>query len=79
MICFDVGGIRSTFPDDAYNYGKLFQPNEKIEVMANWIAETLRDYSSYIQLRKQIYKNNQQFKWEATVKKLFHSISFIKD
>lgn len=79
VICFDVGGIRSTFPDDAYNYGKLFQPNEKIEVMANWIAETLRDYSSYIQLRKQIYKNNQQFKWEATVKKLFHSISLIKD
>ena len=78
VICFDVGGIRSTFPDDDYNYGRIFEPKEKIEVMANWISETLKDYSSYIQLRKKIYKHNQEFKWETTVRKLFHSISFIQ-
>ena len=74
VICFDVGGIRSTFPDDDQNYGKIFKPSEKIEVIANWIAETLKDYSSYMQLRK-IYHNNQEFKWENTLKSF--SISFV--
>ena len=41
--------------------------------MANWISETIQDYSSYIQIRKEIYKNNQKFKWDTTVKKLFNS------
>jgi len=77
VICFDVGGIRNTFPDDDYNYGKIFQPNEKTELMANWVSETLRDYSSYIQLRKGILKNNEQFKWDNTVKKLFNSLALM--
>jgi len=79
VICFDVGGIRSTFPDDDYNYGRIFQPNEKIEVMTNWILETLKDYPSYIQYRKKIYENNQEFKWDTTVKKIFHNLSFIQN
>ena len=77
VICFDVGGIRSTFPDDDENYGRIFKPKEKIEVISNWISETLKDYSSYIQLRKNIYKNNEEFKWDTTVKRLFNSLSLI--
>ena len=77
VICFDVGGIRSTFPVDSCNYGRIFQLNEKIEVMANWISNTLTDYSSYIQIRKNIYEISQEFKWDTTVTKLFQSLPFI--
>lgn len=78
VICHDVGGIRSTFPEDDINYGFIFKSNEKPKIISDWIADKINDYSSYINLRKKIASHTYQFTWEPTIKKMFQQISLIE-
>jgi len=79
IICHDVGGIRSTLPTSGLNYGRIFKFQETTQNIADWVTEIILNYSSYIELRNQIIKNNLEYSWEPAVKKMFKSLSFIKN
>ena len=79
VICHDVGGIRSTFPKEDYNFGCIFKSYTKPSVISDWILERIKDYSSYINLRDNVARNSYEFTWEPAIKKMFREISLIEN
>tara|TARA_B100001248_G_C27348026_1_gene439758 strand:- start:250 stop:1323 length:1074 start_codon:yes stop_codon:yes gene_type:complete len=78
VLCHDIGGIRSTFPDEDTNCGSIFNPDEDPLVIANWIENIVKDYSKYIKLRTSLSQINSQFTWEDTIRQMFYEISLFE-
>lgn len=78
VICNDIGGIRSTFPFDYQKCGNIFDYKKSPNFIANWIAEKIKDYPSYINWRRKIHDIKNEFTWEPAIKKIFKEISIFE-
>ena len=68
VICHDIGGISSTLPKS--NFGKLFKKNPEPKEVFQWIIDILTPYEKYIELRKNLLKQHEEFTWDKAVKNL---------
>jgi len=68
VICHDIGGISSTLPDS--DFGKMFNTNPSPKIVYEWIIDSLNPYSKYINLRNNLFKRNNEFTWDNSVKRI---------
>ena len=73
VICNNVGGIPSTFPD--YKCGKLFNLEDDFSVVGDWIINQILNYNKYLEMRLSLSKRSYEFSWEYTLKNIFRKIS----
>ncbi len=68
VLAHAVGGIASTLPDGGC--GQLFPAHPRPVEVANWIAERLTPYESYLAWRSALAPRWREFTWEAAVEQL---------
>ena len=73
VICHDVGGISSSVPKS--DFGKIFNANPNPKIVYQWIMDSFNPYEKYIDLRKKLLENQNEFTWDLTVKNLKQILS----
>ena len=62
------GEYHPTLPKS--NFGKLFKKNPEPQEVFQWIIDILTPYEKYIELRKNLLKQHEEFTWDKAVKNL---------